>query len=438
MKSSDIINISEHKKELRTDTMQVPAILFDSDGTMPKIETLDMVEKMAGNSEIFHHVAVLSDAHPKPGIISPTGSVVSAETEIVPEFIDAAPNCGMRVVLTDLSDAEMTREKINGLFAELKNVIPAKRLVGTKISRATVLDIFQNGSKALKNIFDLRAAKEFENTYNGGNFFNKEVAREEILRSVPESIIQIGKYRLGLLGATKSHFLRLMRVSSVMDEDTANALGVSAGQYVFFLHTGSSIVGRYAASLFTRRKIKSLSQRIILFVLRLTTSKIKCHNLEMVFRAVSNYGFANRTLITHRLDQALEKAFGRQINLTLLYDSPHVYFDRERHFDKDVIVYRNGANRAFGPQRMAEHSVFGKTGEPVLIAPFAEKFGYVGVGTDQNIETFFSANHEIGKIKEISYAGDPEKYAEEVIAGLEENKIARIVAKLETIETLTY
>lgn len=428
---------------MKTEAMQTPAVFFASDETLPSGETFKQIEKLAENQKLFHHIAVLSDAHTKPGIINPTGSVIASEKNIIPEAIDAAPNCGMRVILTDLSGEELTKEKISELFANLCSTIPSKKLIGAQISFQKVMDIFKNGSLALKDAFNFRTVNEIENTYKNGNFFSASggsiPSKQDILDSIPKSIIYIGKYRLGLLGATTSHFLCLMKVASIENNELAKNLNLRADQYVFFLHTGSSIVGRYAASLFTKRKIKNLVQKIILSVLKLTTTKIKPKNLETVFRAVGNYGFANRTLITHRLDQALEKVFKRRINLGLLYDAPHVYFDREEHFGKSVFIHRNGANRAYGPQKMSGHPTFEKTGEPVLIAPFADGVGYIGVGTDENQDTFFSANHEIGKINNLNIQPDQyENYANRIINEIEDNKIIKLVAKLETIKTLTY
>lgn len=440
MNNSNLVNLSTSKQQFQTDTMQVPTVFFSSSDTLPKNETFELVEKLAENKNIFQHIAILSDAHPKPNIANPTGSIVASK-DIIPEMLDAAPNCGMRVILTDLSEAEATPEKISELFNELHQFIPTQKIVGTKISFANVMDIFQNGSRALKNIFDLRVKNEFENTYKNGNFHleTKLPSQQDLQKAVPKSISWLAKYRLGLLGATNSHFLTLMKVSSIKNNALAELLNIKTGQYIFFMHTGSSIVGRYAASLFTQRNIKNLAQKIILSLLRMTTLKIREENLETVFRAVNNYGFANRTLITHKFDQVLEKVFTRQINLELLYDAPHVYFDQENHFGSDVIVHRNGANRAYGPQKMHAHPIFGKTGEPVLIAPFMDKFAYIGVGTDTNSETFFSANHEIGKIKEINIPNnDYQTYAEKIIREMEENKIINLVAKLELIEKLTY
>lgn len=434
-------NLPPNQIKIKTEAMKVPAVLFFSEKTALKKETLRLVEKLAENPGIFDHIAVLSDAHPKPGIINPTGSVVACEKNIIPEVMDAAPNCGMRVILTDLAKQNLTGENINRLFEELRRSIPSKKLIGIPVSFQKVLDVFKKGSLALKNDLNFRTANEVENTYKNGNFFSAGnlPTEKDILQAIPESIVRIAKYRLGLLGATKSHFLSLMSVASVENNELAEKLGLKQGQYVFFMHTGSSIVGRYAASLYTSRKIRSLAQKIILFILKLTTAKIKPENLETVFRAMGNYGFVNRTLITHKLDQALEKVFGRQVRLELLYDAPHVYFDREEHFGKSVWIHRNGANRAFGPQKMNGHPVFSKTGEPVLIAPFGDGYGYIGVGTDENQDTFFSANHEIGKIKDLDIKPDQyESYAAGVIKEMEENKIIKLVVKLETIKTLTY
>ncbi|HRY82176.1 MAG TPA: RtcB family protein [Candidatus Moranbacteria bacterium] len=432
-------NISENKKKFQTGKMKVPAFLFSAKNTFSGDDTLEKVEKIGENENIFHHIAILSDAHSKLNIKNPTGSVVASEN-ILPEMLDAAPNCGMRVVLTDLNDIEMTAENIKKLFDNLKKNIPSKKIIGTKISGEMVSDIFRHGSMALKEKFTIRTKNEFENTYHHGNFFgDKKISKEEISGAIPKIISWIAKFRLGLLGATSSHFIHLMRVSSVEDENSAKILRVRNGQYLFFMHTGSSIVGRYAASLYTPRFIKSFSQRLILFFIKLISPPIDKKNIDTAFRAVSNYGFANRTLITYEIDRGLEEIFARAVSTKLLYDAPHVYFDEEMHFGRKVTIHRNGANRALGPSKMASHALFSQTGEPVLVSPFASEIAYIGVGTDQNEETFFSANHEIGKAKELGIPKEKQKeYAEKIVKEMEKNKIIKLVAKLEPIEILTY
>jgi tRNA-splicing ligase RtcB (3'-phosphate/5'-hydroxy nucleic acid ligase) len=434
-------NISPNKKRFQTEKMKVPAFLFSVENDFSNDDALEKVEKIGNQENIFRHIAVLSEAHSKPNIKNPTGSVVASEN-ILPEMLDAAPNCGMRVILTDLKTEEVSEENIKILFDNLKKNIPSKKLIGTKISKKTVAKIFRRGSIALKEEFPIQTKNEFENTFSGGNLFaNEKTSEEEVFSAVPKIISWIAKFRLGLLGATSSHFIYLMRVSSIEDENLAKILDIKKNQYVFFMHTGSSIVGRYTASLYTSRKIRSFFQRLILFFINLFSvlDQKDSKKIDIAFRATGNYGFANRTLITYKIDQVLKKIFGRQVFTSLLYDAPHVYFDKETHFGQNVIIHRNGANRAFGPSKMTSHALFSQTGEPVLIAPFAEKIAYIGVGTDQNDGTFFSANHEIGKISQLRIPKEKQKeYAEKIVREMKDNKIIKTVAKLETVKILTY
>ncbi|MFA6160099.1 MAG: RtcB family protein [Parcubacteria group bacterium] len=438
MSEYNLENISPTKKSFQTEKMKVPAILFSKERNFEKSDVLEAVEKIAENENVFHSIAVLSEAHTRPNIKNPTGSIV-ASRNIIPEMIDAAPNCGMRIILTDLSEKEMSVEKIKKIFDNLRQSMPSKKIIIDKISSNLVSDIFRYGSQAIFNKFPIHTKKELANTFSQGNFFkNKDVSEKETSNAIPKIISWIGRFRLGNLGEIKSHFIYLMRVSSIENENLAKVLGIKDGQYLFFMHTGTSIVGRYTASLYTSRKIKSFSQKIILFLIKLLSFPIQKndpHKIDTAFRALGNYGFANRTLLTHKIEKSLEKTFERAVSTELLYDAPHVYFDEETHFDQKVIVHRNGANRAFGPSRMTHHAVFSQTGEPVLIAPFAKEIAYIGVGTDQNEETFFSANHEIGKITGLE---NPKEYAQKIVCEMEKNRIIKLVAKLETVTILSY
>jgi len=159
---------------------------------------------------------------------------------------------------------------------------------------------------------------------------------------------------------------------------------------------------------------------------------------------------------------------GSQINLDMLYDMPHVYIDKEKHFGEDVWVHRNGAVRANGPARM-NHPLFSKTGEPVIIPSSMTTPAYLGVGTDENESGFFSAGHGTGRRREAESNAPSSKSAlfkkvaesqvklynakskgvilqdsayykdiEEVIADMVDNKIVKVVAKMEPVAVLMY
>lgn len=495
----EITSKFKNKKEMKTELMTVPAVLNVSTDLLPNEETLAQIENLGKDERLFDHIAIMSDVHSKKGRKVPTGSVVATKHSFLPQINDTAPNCGMRLIKTNLTDATITPEKINELFEELVKVIPTKKYIGTKIPYSLVLDICHAGLKPLIEHFKTRTKNEIENTFANGNFFrNAEITHRDILDSIPELFIHIGKYRLGILGAAGNHFLDLMKISEIKNPEIAAKFGISEGQYVFLMHTGSGLLGQYASYMYTPKKKEHLSQRIILklgtmffgsqmkkvyenFAQKIETYKNRPEFLGYeenhmegrmflnAHRAAANFGFANRAVLTHHLDNALEKVLGHQVDLDLLYDTTHISIEKENHFGEDVWVHRNGSVRANGPQKMKGHPVFSSTGEPVFIPSSMSSAAYIAVGTDENESTFFSAPHGTGrrrnsgedaaKSKEelfkkmknsnvrlynakskgvVLQDGAYYKDVEEVMEALEENKVVSVVAKMEPVAVLMY
>jgi len=495
----DINSKLKHKRELKTNLMNVPAILHVSTDLLPNEETLAQIENLGKDERLFDHIAIMSDVHAKKGRKVPTGSVVATRNFFLPQINDTAPNCGMRLIKTNLTDDKITPEKINELFEELVKVIPTKKYIGTKIPYTLALDVCCAGIKPLFDHFKFRTKNEIQNTFANGNFFrNEEICHRDILDSIPKLFVHIGKYRLGILGAAGNHFLDLMKISEIKDPEIAEKFGIFPGQYVFLMHTGSGLLGQYASYMYTPKKKEHLSQQIVLKlgtiffgsqmkkVYENVAQKIKAYKNKNEFlgyeeghleskmfwnshRAAANFGFANRAILTHHLDNALEKVFGHQIELDLLYDTPHISIEKENHFNEDVWVHRNGSVRANGPKRMKNHPVFETTGEPVFIPSSMCSAAYIAVGTNENESTFFSAPHGTGRRRNSSddaaknkselfkkmekqnvklynaksrgvvlQDGSYYKDVEEVIEGLEENKIINVVAKMKPVAVLMY
>lgn len=494
-----IKSLSPNKKELQTEQMKVPTIFHASDELLPDEETLKKLEAISSDERLFHHVAAMSDVHSKKGRKTPTGSVLATENSFLPQVNDTAPNCGMRLIKTDLNEENATEEQLEKLFQELVNVIPTKKYLGTTISFRMALDVCRKGIEPLTEFFGSRTKNEISNAFANGNFFrNENPTEKDILNAVPRLFFHVGKYRLGILGAAGNHFLDLMKISEIQDAPTAEKFGIKKGQYVFLMHTGSGLLGQYASYMYTPKKKEHLSQQIIL---KLGTTffgselkkvyagiakKIeKYKNSEdfigydadsaegqMFFtahKASANFGFANRTVLNHHLDQALEKTFGRQVELDMLYDTTHISIEKENHYGKDVWVHRNGSVRANGPQRMGTHPIFSQTGEPVFIPSSMSTPAYICAGTDQNESSFFSAPHGTGrraKVEEKTAENKEElfekmnaskvklynaksqgvimqdsayyKDIDEVVSGMEENQMIKVIAKMEPVAVLMY
>ncbi|HLC94979.1 MAG TPA: RtcB family protein, partial [Patescibacteria group bacterium] len=93
----------------------------------------------------------------------------------------------------------------------------------------------------------------------------------------------------------------------------------------------------------------------------------------------------------------IKKVLGRDPQMDLLYDMPHILVSREEHYGKNIWVHRNGTSRAYGPSRMSDHPLFRETGEPAFIPTSMSTEAYLCVGTDDNSSSFYSCNHGAGK-----------------------------------------
>ena len=404
----------------------------------------------------------------------------------------------MRLVKTNLTDDNFTPQDIDKLFQELVSVVPTKKFVGTKVPFNVVVDICRKGTQAIIGYLGIKTKNELENTQGGGNFFNHEMTKQDIFDVIPKLYLFFAKFRLGIIGAAGNHFLDLMKVSDIVDPQMAEILGVKKGQYLFMIHTGSGILGQYTMYTHTAKKREHLSQFLMVALGKMTFSskkkniyremqkKINQHmqgdesllkydangsdgEMYMSARAAaSNFGTANRAVITHNISQTIKKMFGRDPEMDLIYDMPHISITKENHFGTDVYVHRSNTSRAYGPQK-TDHPIYQKTGEPVFIPSSMSTDAYICVGTDRNEDSFFSAPHGTGKGKnenEKTISTKDELFAkmkskgvklynaqssivtnqdsarykniEKVIEGVEANGIAHVVAKMEPVAVLMY
>jgi tRNA-splicing ligase RtcB (3'-phosphate/5'-hydroxy nucleic acid ligase) len=496
----NIESISTHKKKFQTDKMKVPAIFFMSEELLPQDETYDKLEDVASNQDtLFHNLVAMPDVCSKPGRKNASGTVIVSEKYTLPQVNDSDPNCGMRLLKTNLTEDNFSSVDIDKLFQQLVKAVPTKKFVGTYVPFKVVVDICRKGTRAIIDHLGIKTKNELGNTQNGGNFFSREVTRQDIFDVIPKLYLFFAKFRLGILGAAGNHFLDLMKVTDLVNPEMAEILGLEKGQYLFMIHTGSGILGQYTMYTHTAKKREHLSQSLMVALGKLTfgsrkkdvylkmQEKIRKHmqgdesllkydadgqDGEMYMNAraaASNFGTANRAVITHNIAETIKKLFNRDPEMDLIYDMPHISISKENHFGRDVFVHRSNASRAFGPAKMTSHPVYNKTGEPVFIPSSMSTDAYICVGTDKNEDSFFSAPHGTGKgtnVKEKTISSKDELFSkmkdkgvklynaqsrivvnqdsarykdiENVIEGVEANGIAHVVAKMKPVAVLMY
>lgn len=501
MSKENITKISSKKSKFKTEKMNVPVIFHIDEKLMPGQSTMEQLESVASNDMLFHHISAMADVHSKPGRKNATGTTVTSEKYILPQLNDSDPACGMRLVRTNLDDTNITSEEIEKLFLALTETVPTKKLIGTYLPFRVIVDICRSGIAPLIKYLGIQTKNEAENSLDRGNFFNHEMTPKNIYDILPKLFLFFAQFRSGVLGAAGNHFLDLMKVTEMIDPETAEKFGLHKGQYLFMIHCGSGILGQYTMYMYTAKKREHLSTVILMnigrFFWKTPYKKIVHHIAEKIRasdfgkkeplitfdgdgedgklymdarNACSNFAHANRAVITHNVAETAKRVLGRDIEMDLLYDMPHILVSKEEHYGKNIWVHRNGTSRAYGPSRMESHPLFGKTGEPAFIPTSMSTEAYLCVGQDDNDSSFYSCNHGAGKSAQKTDNVVPEnkeelekklatkgvklyngrsskvieqdsshyKRAEDVIASVTENHIVKPVVKLQPISVIMY
>lgn len=497
---NNLQKITAHQYDFKTEKMSVPSRFFMSEDLLPAEETFAQTEDIASNPEtFFRHTVAMPDVCSKPGRKNASGTTIVSEKYILPQVNDSDPNCGMRLLKTNLTVDNITPLEIDKLFQELVSVVPTKKLVGTQVPFDTVVDVCRQGTSAIIKHLGIKTKNEIENTQGGGNFFSREMSRQDIFDVIPKLYLFFAKFRLGVIGAAGNHFVDLMQVGEILDPVIAAKFGLKKGQYLFMIHTGSGILGQYTMYTHTAKKREHLSQALMVTLGKMTfRSKRKAvyRKMQAAIRkhmshddsllkfdargedgrlymdaraAASNFGTANRAVIAHNISEAMKRVLGRDPEMDLIYDMPHISITQENHFGKDVFVHRSNTSRAYGPSKMTAHPIYKETGEPAFIPSSMATDAYICVGTNRNAESFFSAPHGTGKgqnTNEKSIANKDELFAkmeekgvklynaqssivinqdsarykniDRVIEGVEANGIAHVVAKMKPVAVIMY
>jgi tRNA-splicing ligase RtcB len=129
---------------------------------------------------------------------------------------------------------------------------------------------------------------------------------------------------------------------------------------------------------------------------------------QAYYRAMNcaiNYAFLNRQIIMHRVREVFMKVFEKSpaaLGMRLVYDVCHNTAKLERHIvdgrERELLVHRKGATRAFPGDRSEIAEQFRRTGQPVIIGGSMETGSYLLAGVPSSAETFFTTAHGSGRL----------------------------------------
>jgi tRNA-splicing ligase RtcB len=250
----------------------------------------------------------------------------------------------------------------------------------------------------------------------------------------PEAVSDHAKKRglpqIGTLGSG-NHFLEVQYVQQIFDPAVAQALGLYEHEVVLMIHSGSRGFGHQVCTDYLREMGDAMRR----YHIELPDRQLACVPVNSPegkaylagMRAAANFAWANRQGITHFTRQAFKRIFGEKEELKVIYDVCHNIAKLERHRvegrEREVMVHRKGATRAFPPGHPDVPEVYKNVGQPVLIPGSMGTASYVLVGAEGAMaESFGTTCHGAGRLMSRT-AARKSAYAQNARQRLEEQGI---------------
>jgi tRNA-splicing ligase RtcB len=230
-------------------------------------------------------------------------------------------------------------------------------------------------------------------------------------RTVSDRAIARGYRQVGTLGSG-NHYLEIQTVDpgGVFDERAAARLGVRRpGQIMLMLHTGSRGFGHQVASDYLQTFTGVMNAKYGLNVKdkQLACAPFYSEEGQAYFAAMQcavNMAFVNRQIILHRVREVFSDVLGRspeELGLEQVYDVTHNTAKVERHTvdgsERELLVHRKGATRAFAPGMEGIPPEYADLGQPVIIGGSMETGSYLLLGTERGSQTFYTTAHGSGR-----------------------------------------
>jgi tRNA-splicing ligase RtcB len=327
----------------------------------------------------------------KDGVVSPGG-------------VGYDINCGVRLLRTNLSEAEV-RPKINQLINALFHNIPSG--LGSegkiKVSQKEMNPLMVEGARwAVKRGLGLE--EDLDVTEEGGCLTGADPSK------ISDKAIKRGMPQAGTLGSG-NHFLEIQVVKEIFDPRIASVMGITeTGQILVLIHTGSRGFGHQICT----DHLRVMEQAVSKYGMKLPDRQLACAPIESkegkdylgAMACAANYAWVNRQCIAHWVRESFSGIFGKspeELDMRQIYDVAHNIAKIEEHAidgrNIKVCVHRKGATRAFPAGHKDIPKRYKEVGQPVLVPGDMGRFSFIAVGTERAMsETFGSTCHGAGRV----------------------------------------
>jgi len=393
-------NIYEIPKE---DGMNVSARVYASEKILEDMkndDTLEQVKNMASLPGIEKYSIVMPDGHQGYGF--PIGGVAAVDNEngvISPGGIGFDINCGVRMLTTNL-----TASDLKGKEEQVANILSSKVPHGLgkggyiQTSKDDILEILDKGMEWMEENGHA-TEKDLERCEENGRLPGNP-------EKVPEKAVKRGLKQVGSLGSG-NHFLEVQKVSNIYSEEKADSYGLEEDQVVVMIHSGSRGLGHETCTKYLRKFekeypeiVEEIPEKNLIYA---PLEDELAEDYKQAMYAAANYAWANRQALTKAVRDCFNRIF-EQPEVDLLYDVCHNIAKEERHTvdgeEKELLVHRKGATRAFPAGREEIPEVYRDVGQPVLIPGSMGTSSYVLSGGQNSLDiSFGSTAHGAGRLK---------------------------------------
>ena len=388
--------------------MRVPARIYGTEKLVTEMDegVLEQATNVATLPGIEKYSLCMPDGHWGYGF--PIGGVAAMDERsgvISPGGIGFDVNCGMRLVLTNLSYDEIKehlRELVDRLFERVPAGVGGSGFV--KISHDEFRNLVEKGAQwCVENGYGWK--EDLERTEEFGRVAGADSSK------VSQKAVERGFRQIGTLGSG-NHYLEIQvaRRENIVDPALAKALGLEIpDQVVVMFHCGSRGFGHQVATDYLQTFLRVMESK---YGIRVLDRELACapflspegQDYFAAMKCAINMSFANRQVILHRVREVFSEVFGKdpvELGMRQVYDVAHNTARLETHDidgrQKRLLVHRKGATRALGPGAEGLPALYRQTGQPVIIGGSMETGSYLLTGVSSGAQTFFSTAHGSGR-----------------------------------------
>jgi tRNA-splicing ligase RtcB len=389
--------------------MRVPARIIATEKLIQEmdLQVYDQISNVATLPGIQKYAFCMPDGHSGYGF--PIGGVAAFDVNeggvISPGGIGFDINCGMRLVLTDLTREEVMPH-LKTLVEKLFRRVPAG--VGSRGFVDMSKEEFRNHVAVEGSEWAVRKGYGWKEDLERTELHGRAAWADK--STISQRAVERGFNQIGTLGSG-NHYLEIQWVKpeNIVNAPLAAKWGLFPDQIVIMFHCGSRGFGHQIASDYLELFLSVMERK---YGIKILDRELACAPFfspegQDYYKAMGcavNMSFANRQVILHRIREVFSEVFNRSpedLGMRMVFDIAHNRGTLEKHkVDgkiKELIVHRKGATGSYYPGREEIPELYRPDGSPVIIGGSMETGSYLLVGGPRAGETFCSTAHGSGR-----------------------------------------